>query len=297
MKRFVAVLLLTGCLVKKEENNTYPCTIVTPPKASKIELTLINGKPADPKDWPTIFTTSQGSSRCTGTVIGPKVLQLAAHCVQNGKTASFMKDNVKYVGTCTHHSGYRNDPTSDYALCLLDKEVALPWYETITDKEVSIGDDLLLAGMGCTQPGGGGGNDNVLRVGLSKVVEIPTTDNDIVTEGNAALCFGDSGGSAFMKVDDEYKVAAINSRGDIQTASYLPAVYTKSAKDFYAKWSEANKVDICGVTKGAKLCRGDKPIPPKPPEPTPPLPPEPTPPGPVPPGPTPPAPKPNECPK
>lgn len=273
MKRFAIVLLLTGCLVKKEENHNHICQVL-PPKASKIEPALINGNPVDPKDWPTIFVTTQGSARCTGTVIGPKVLQLAAHCVGNGKTSSFVKDSIKYVGTCTHHSGYKADPTSDYALCLLDKEVALPWYETITDKEVAMGEDLLLLGFGCTRPDGSNGNDGILRAGLAKVVELPLDDNDIVTEGGAALCFGDSGSSAFMKVNDQYKVAAINSRGDIQTTSYLPAVYTDSAKEFYSKWAAEKKVEICGVTKDAKLCRGGEPIPP-PPGPTPPPEPQP----------------------
>lgn len=287
MKRFLGILLLTGCVVKKDETNVFPCTVVTPPKASKVELTLINGDLADPKDWPTIFKTVQGSANCTGTVIGPKVLQLAAHCVGNGKTAVFGSEGIKYTGKCTHHEDYKKDATADYALCLLDKELALPWYETITDKEVAMGDDILLTGMGCTQPGGGP-SDWKLRIGLAKVVELPLDDNDIVTEGGPALCFGDSGSSAFMKVDDHYKVVGINSRGDIQTASYLSSVYTAKAKKFYADWAKANVVDICGVTKGAKLCRGEVPPPVPPPGPTPP--------GPTPPGPNPPAPQP-ECPK
>jgi hypothetical protein len=42
MKRFAIVLLLTGCLVKKEENHVHPCVII-PPKASQIRETLIMG--------------------------------------------------------------------------------------------------------------------------------------------------------------------------------------------------------------------------------------------------------------
>ena len=178
---------------------------------------------------------------------------------------------------CTPHTGFKGDPSADYALCKLDKELALPWYETITSEEVKLGDDLLLTGMGCTQPGGGP-SDWKLRIGKAEVVELPTNDNDIVVHGGAALCFGDSSSAAFMKDSKgELKVAAINSRGDIYEYSYLSAVYTDTAKEFYSKWASDNKVEICGVTKDAKKCRGIEPVPP-------------------PPGPTPPGPQP-ECPK
>lgn len=228
---------------------------------------LIGGAPADRKDWPASFTTSQGNSRCTGTMIGPQVLQLAAHCVGNGKTASITKDGVVYKSTCSHSPDYKTDPTADYALCKMEKEVDLPLYESIhqSDKSVKVGDKILLAGMGCVNQGGGGGNDDVFRVGETSVVGIPTRDNDIVTKGNVALCFGDSGGSAFWKDEKGiYKVIGINSRGDIQTTSYLSAVFTKPAKDFYLDFSVKNNVKICGYSDSVAKCRGDGGVDPNP---------------------------------
>ena len=61
MKRFLAVLLLTGCIVKKEEIHNHPCVVV-PPKASEIREVLINGELANPKDWPTIFKSKHGNA-------------------------------------------------------------------------------------------------------------------------------------------------------------------------------------------------------------------------------------------
>jgi hypothetical protein len=220
---------------------------------------LIGGAPADRKDWPASFTSSQGGSRCTGTVLGPRALQIAAHCVGNGKIASITKDNIKYMGPCTHHQNYKNDSTADYALCLLDKPIDLPWYEGVVKdgSEIKVGSMLLLAGMGGTQPGGSGGNDDVFRIGEAPVIRLPTSNNDIVTKGKSALAFGDSGGSAFFKGSDGvYKVVAVNSRGDIQTTSYLSSVFTKSARDFYIKWITDNNAQICGISDSAPKCRG-----------------------------------------
>lgn len=224
--------------------------------------TLIGGTPADPKDWPASFTTSQGNSRCTGTMIGPKSLQLAAHCVGNGRTASINYKGKMYTSVCTHSPKYARDATADYALCSLSEPLDLPWYESILTPEtnkIKVGDKIVLAGMGCTQPGGSGGNNNVFRVGSAPVIRMPTGNNDIVTQGSSALCFGDSGGSAFWQDDDGVlKIAGVNSRGDIRTTSYLSAVFTPDGSSFYKSWAEKNQASICGLDPEAKKCRGSE---------------------------------------
>ena len=228
--------------------------------ASKPEDKLIGGSPADPKSWPASFTTSQNGSRCTGTMVGPRVLQLAAHCVGNGRTATITANGKTYASTCTHSPKYKNDATADYALCLMGEDVDVEWYESVLTKSTAnlkVGDKLLLAGMGCTKPGGSGGNDGVFRIGEAPITRLPTNDNDIVTKGTSALCYGDSGGSVFWKDEKGiYKVAGINSRGDIRSVSYLSAVFTKDGNDFYSSWVVKNNAAICGISDGTPKCRG-----------------------------------------
>ena len=229
--------------------------------------TLIGGEEADPKEFPASFTTSHSGSRCTGTMIGPKALQLAAHCVGNGRTATISLNGKTYSSVCTHSPKYKDDATADYALCVMSEPVDLPWYENIllpSQAKMKVGDKILLAGMGCTQPGGGGGNNGVFRIGEAPIERMPSGNNDIITNGNSALCFGDSGGSAFWKDENGvYKIAGINSRGDIQTTSYLSAVFTKDANDFYTQWVQKNNAQICGLSDSAPKCRGaDTPVPP-----------------------------------
>lgn len=225
-----------------------------------IEPTLIGGEPAKPEEWPATVYSSQGNSRCTATVVGEKVLFIAAHCVGNGRTATFRVAGKRYSSTCTHSPKYNNNSTADWALCLVSEVVEGIKYEVLSQDAalVKVGDAILLTGYGCTQPGGSGGNDGVYRIGQSKILRLPSgSSNDIVTKGGAALCYGDSGGPAFALLHDGRRLQlSINSRGDIKETSYLSAVYTSDAKDFIASWSQSKNVKLCGVHEDAPNCRG-----------------------------------------
>jgi hypothetical protein len=228
-------------------------------------LDLIGGSVAKPEDWPSSFASSQSGSGCTATLLSDSVLQLAAHCVGNGRTSSINANGKTYIGTCTHHPKYRSDSTADYALCKMESPVDREWYEKILvdGSVIKIGTKLTLAGAGCTQPGGGGGF-GTFRTGESTVTRLPINDNDTVTSGGAALCFGDSGGSAFFVDGDQRYVMGVNSRGNIRSVSYLSSVFTKTGMDWYKSWAAEKGVKICGIHEDAEKCQGATPPEPEP---------------------------------
>src|SRR6056300_1764505 len=108
--RYVSLvfLLLVSCLIKKEINNppAPECKKKNALGSISLENNLIGGKPADMSKFPATFYTSQGNARCTGTIVGPKALLLAAHCVGNGKQSILVSNGVTYTGVCTHHPKY-----------------------------------------------------------------------------------------------------------------------------------------------------------------------------------------------
>lgn len=221
---------------------------------------LINGTPADLKDWPSSVYASMSGSRCTATVVGERTLLIAAHCAGNGAKASFKVGTNQYSSTCTQAPQYNGNDTADWTLCLIDKVVTGTQYEMVNaeSSRVAVGQELTLTGYGCTKPGGSGGNDGIYRVGTAKVTRIPSgNNNDIVTKGGGALCFGDSGGPAFL-VDSNTNsrwVVGVNSRGDISTTSYLSSVSTSAALQFVKDWAQKNNQQICGIHSGATGCR------------------------------------------
>lgn len=234
---------------------------------TEINPVLIGGTPADIRDWPASVYARAGNGSCSSTVIGSRVLLSAGHCMKNGGTVAFSAGSNQYTATCTHHPEYKNNSTADWALCLIDKPVTGITFERLaTDFKIKVDDKVRLTGYGCTKPGGGGGNDGIFRIGEAIVTALPfKTNYDVTTKGGAALCFGDSGGAAYLEYGEgRREIFGVNSRGDIKKMSYLPAVASKTMQDFAVSFTEKHNVEICGITKDAKACR-DGAVPPPPP--------------------------------
>ncbi len=228
---------------------------------------LIGGEPADLRNYPAVVYSRQGSARCTATVVGPKALLIAAHCVANNATAYFKVQGKDYSAKCSISSSYPHDSTADWGLCAVSRVVEGIQYEVLSQElgDVKVGDRILLTGYGCIHPrrpdgtGGDGGNDGVYRVGEAIVSQVPSPgSNDIVTNLGSSLCFGDSGGPAFKKLSADgfvRRLLSVNSRGDIRTTSFLVSIATDDAKSFLHAWIRKTGLAICGVSKDAQGCR------------------------------------------
>lgn len=235
------------------------CALLSNPAMA--EPDLIGGKPVNPSLYPASVYTQQGNSRCTGTMIGPQALIVAAHCVAETKEMSFHAGGSLYEATCESAPGYPKNKTADWSLCHVHEEVANVAFEVLNrnEKIVKVGDELLLTGYGCVKEGGGGGNDGLYRIGSAKVTSVPYASiYDYVTAGAVALCFGDSGGPVFkVEGNGSRSIVALNSRGNIKDTSYLVSVANKEFEAFLLQWSKANSAKVCGYDQ-VSGCRAAK---------------------------------------
>jgi hypothetical protein len=222
---------------------------------------VIGGRPAKSSDWPASFYSSTEGSRCTATLVGPRALLLAAHCVGDGQEASIEFRGKHIRGTCRQADDYkRGDASADYALCRMSEAVSGILFESINIDPTRIrkGELLLLTGYGCTAPGGRA--DGVYRIAEAKIVALPgdREPNTILTQDKVAICPGDSGGGAYIVLSARKRLdVSVNSRVFYSTGeSYLSSLSSMAGIAFLAKWSTYNGSEvICGYNLQDRPCR------------------------------------------
>lgn len=206
---------------------------------------LINGQPITDGSFDQVVRIKTDGAGCTATIVGPHVIVTAAHCGNTGAESKFTYDGKDYSAKVTRSPLFPN-LDHDIAVGIVTEEIV--GVDPISvGGSATIGDDILLLGYGCINPGGGGGNDGILRAGESVITSFTGFDMVSSTPSGAALCYGDSGGPAMTETDDGLRLLGINSKGNILDTNYNARLDKKESIDFLKKMATDNKVDICGV--------------------------------------------------
>jgi hypothetical protein len=237
---------------------------------SESDAALINGVPADPNDFPAILRMTTGGT-CTASLIGPSTVLLAAHCHRHGDFIRFRVAGHSVRGVCDQAPGYRGgDPSQDWSLCLLSRQVTGIPYETVqTGTPIGTGRDVLLTGYGCRHEDGPAGS--VLLIGVSVTAPRPPQlrreSSTIyalsdIDSGGAILCSGDSGGPMFRLIDGTTDgrrvIEGVNSRTTYSFGySLFSAMGSPSGVAFLTDWANHNDQAICGLNLfGSSQCKG-----------------------------------------
>ena len=197
---------------------------------------------------------------CSGTLIGPRTILTAAHCVEDvitdhtaiGVTFGLKANEAPFIAalSSTRHESYDTammdsehpaGASNDIAIVTLNADApstyrpATPF--TIEDA-VDVGEPLILAGYGLTAAGNEGVDGTLREVETEiTVVSLPRKELEFGKHAGRSACMGDSGGPAFVKRNGKLKLVGVTSRGSSDCDE--EGIYTDVRH--FSSWISTNK--------------------------------------------------------
>lgn len=163
---------------------------------------------------PAVALLDLGDGLCTGTVISPKVIITAAHClvVPAAQISAHFVNAEGESGEVIYASSYDVNEGTDLGVIELESPAtATPVPANFNPLEGAIGQPVRIVGFGVTSETGQ--DSGIKRRGVATLDSLPPGGEMYTTNDPQGTCYGDSGGPNFMTFDGVEYVAGVTSRG------------------------------------------------------------------------------------